>query len=217
MRTEAVSAVYSHVFIQKKFTSALPLPTLRFSRFLISSLISEMEGYQDPSGPSSPLKRLLTEYDAVLFLFGADYQHIGDLLQLTCLTDLVADLLSLGVDLGTDTGLFQLSKKLSRPYSMYLSVIGSTRTCYRIQPGRECACEKMLDQNTDGNARWNRIQTRLNHDRTMFLAVCCDVLQFKALRQLDSQAEWYRTARFFPTNPPDGSRSSVRRMRRRPR
>ena len=49
-----------------------------------------------------------------------------------------------------------------------------------------------------------------------FSPSAANVFQVQNVRAAGSQAEWYRTARFFRWNPPDGSRSSVHRMHRLP-
>ena len=67
-------------FLFKKIYFCSSTSTLRFSRFLISSLISEMKASR-PFWPSSPLKRLLTDTTPSSSSFGADYQHIRNLLQ----------------------------------------------------------------------------------------------------------------------------------------
>ena len=49
----------------------------------------------------------------------------------------------------------------------------------------------MLDQNTDKSLNGTKYNT-MDHDRTMFLSVCSDVLQFKSLRKLEVKLD--RTA-----------------------
>ena len=168
-------------FLFKKIYFCSSTSTLRFSRFLISSLISEMKASR-PFWPSSPLKRLLTDTTPSSSSLAADYQHIRDLLQSV----------PHGSCSRSSQTLVSISARIPASFSSARTslaiihvFIGDRQyaNLYRSQPGRECAC-KMLDQNTDETLDGTEYNA-VDHDRTMFLAVSSDVLQLKALRQLE--------------------------------
>ena len=89
-----------------------------------------------------------------------------------CLADLVTNLLGTCIHLCTDVA----SVSLSELPCCNLRIVRDWKNLYlyRCQPGWECTCE-VLDQDTDETLDGTKYNT-VNHDRTMFLAVCSGVL-----------------------------------------
>ena len=108
----------------------------------------------------------------LFFLFLSNNQHVRDLLGL-CLADLIADLLGTCIHLCTDASLGQLVQNFLAVICVFVRN-RKNLYLYRCQPGWECTCE-VLDQDTDETLDGTKYNT-VNHDRTMFLAVCSGVL-----------------------------------------
>ena len=119
--------------------------------------------------------------DIVVDLVVTDYEHIGDLLKL-CFADLVTGLFGTGVHFATDTLILHSVHQLFAEFVVTvcdrqdLDLNGS-------KPCRELTC-KVLGKDAykalDG-AEYDAV----DHDRTVTLVVCADILGLKALRKLE--------------------------------